>query len=73
MSKGNRNLAAKRVKAIQLARYGGTPKATWSLDTFKGKAYDDLIHRVAQDRRVVRQAPTAFVPTYTLIRNGQVI
>jgi hypothetical protein len=74
MAKGNRNLAAKHAKACQQRRYGGAPKKTWALDTFKGKAYDDLISDIVADRRVRRvvSAPV-FTPVYTLIRNGVVV
>ena len=36
MSKGNRSLAQKMTKHIQQRRYGGAPRATWSLDKTAG-------------------------------------
>jgi hypothetical protein len=36
MAKGNRALAQKMTKHIQQRRYGGAPRATWSLDKTAG-------------------------------------
>jgi hypothetical protein len=75
-SKTNRNLAAKRMKAINHARYGGAmPRKVWSFDTFKGKQWEDYVDGVCADRRVRRAVPptvSAWAESgqVTLIRNG---